>query len=105
MTGETAPSTKTAEAINCLKERRMAAVLECDAISHHVVCGRSNVNLRGRAFLEYLESTDLEMLNQGAEPPSLSDTRREIYLTLRSSEQASGIHGWSVSPEQSLLDH
>jgi hypothetical protein len=58
------------------------------------VWGRPDINPRGRTLLEYLVSSDLEILNQGEEPTFLTERRHEIIdLTLCFGELVSEIHG------------
>jgi hypothetical protein len=49
---------------------------------------------------------DSETLNQGGEPTLFTKRRQEITdLTVCSRELVSEVHGWTVSPEQSLSDY
>ena len=75
-----------------------------DANSHHVIWGSSNINSRGEALLEYIASTNLDILNRGDEPTFVTSNRREVIdLTLAS--QNLGISRWRVSREDSASDH
>jgi hypothetical protein len=56
--------------------------------------------------VEFLNSLNLEILNQGNEPTFCSGGRLEVIdITLGSSGLLESIIGWEVSSEPSLLDH
>ena len=78
----------------------------CDANSHHTCWGSSNVNNRGDALLDYLVTTDLDILNVGAKPTFVTAVRQEVIdLSLATANIVSDISGWRVSDEESLSDH
>jgi hypothetical protein len=56
--------------------------------------------------LEFLNSTNLEILNRGNEPTFCSGGRLEVTdITLESFRLLESIIGWEVSLEPSLSDH
>jgi hypothetical protein len=56
--------------------------------------------------VEFLNSSNLEILNRGNEPTFCSGHRLEVIdITLRSLELLESITSWEVSSEPSLLDH
>ncbi|XP_067203049.1 uncharacterized protein [Linepithema humile] len=85
----------------------------CDANAHHTVWGSSDTNKRGRKVLEFLASTDLEILNTGDEPTFCTIARREVLdITVCFRQiQDTGFRliqevvEWRVSTEPSLSDH
>jgi len=63
------------------------------------------VNSRGEAMVEFLNSPNLEVLNQG-EPIFWSAGRLQVIdITLGSFGLLESVIGWEVSSEPSLLDH
>ena len=53
-------------------------VIRCKSNSHHTVRGSTNCNDRGVALLGFLNSTNLEILNQGDYPTFCSAGRLEV---------------------------
>jgi hypothetical protein len=43
-------------------------VMECDSSAHHIAWGSTKGNGRGKALVEFLNSSNLEILNQGNGP-------------------------------------
>jgi Endonuclease-reverse transcriptase len=56
----------------------MQIVIGCDANSHHVAWGSTDTNSRGAALLEYIASSNLEILNRGNEPTFVTHNRSEV---------------------------
>ena len=65
-----------------------------------------NINERGTTLLEYITSTQMDVLNQGNEPTFVTANRREVIdLTLATMNIKDKIHGWRVEDEPSMSDH
>ncbi|KAG8233308.1 hypothetical protein J437_LFUL013778 [Ladona fulva] len=78
----------------------------CDSNSHHSVWGSSDVNPRGESLLEYLMTTELQLLNRGSQPTFRNSVTEEVIdITLCASNIVHKINGWRVSGETSLSDH
>ena len=81
-------------------------VVGCHCNAHHSVCGSTNCKSTGEALVEFLNSSNLEILNKGNEPTFCSAGRLEVNdITLGSLRLLESIIGWKVSSEPSLLDH
>ena len=81
-------------------------VVGCDSNAHHSVRGSTNCNSRREALVEFLNSSNLEILNRGNEPTFCSGCRLEVIdLTLGSLRLLESIIGWEESSEPSLSDH
>lgn len=81
-------------------------VVGCDANSHHVIWGSSNTNERGSALLQYLSTTNLEILNKGSKPTFVTARRQQVIdLTLGTPRVASWMEGWRVGDVDTLSDH
>ena len=60
-------------------------VIGCDSIAHYTAWGSTNCNDRGEAVVEFLNSSNLEILNQGNESTFCSGYRQEVIdITLGS---------------------
>jgi hypothetical protein len=89
----------------CEKET-LYLVVRCDSNAHHSVCGRTNCNSRGEALMEFLNTTNLGILNRRNEPTFCSKGRLEVIdITMGSLRLLESIIGWEVSSEPSLSDH
>jgi len=70
------------------------------------VWGSTNCNGRGESLYEFLNTTNLEILNQGNEPTFCNVSRKEVTdITLGSYGLLESITGWEVSQEPSLSHH
>jgi hypothetical protein len=56
---------------------KLCIVVGCESSAHHNVWGSTNCNSRAEALMEFLNSTSLEILNQGNEPTVCSGGRLE----------------------------
>jgi len=74
---------------------------------HTIVYGAAlTVNSRGGALVEFLNSLNLEILDQGNEPIFCSAGRLEVIDIAKGSfGLLESIINWEVSSEPSLLDH
>jgi len=71
-----------------------------------MVWGSTNCNDRGEVLVEFLNSLNLEILNQGNEPTFCSGYMQEVNdITLGSFGLLESITGSGVSLEPSLSDH
>ena len=102
----TLPPHPLEELVHYCQENRLPLVVGCDANAHHTIWGSTNTNRRGEELLEYLASTDLEILNKGSEPTFCTAVRREVLdLTICSRQIVEEVTNWRVSTEPSLSDH
>ena len=78
----------------------------CNSNAHHNVWGSTNCNRRGESLYEFLDTTNLEILNQGNEPTFCNVSRQEVTdITLGSYGLLESITGSEVSQDPSLSDH
>jgi len=71
-----------------------------------MVWSSTNCNVRGVALLEFLNSRNREILNQGNDPTYCSARRLEVIdITLGSFGYLESFKSWEVSSEPSLSDH
>ncbi|XP_036150831.1 uncharacterized protein LOC118648608 [Monomorium pharaonis] len=100
------PSDRVVRLVEFCQKEQLPLILGCDANAHHTVWGSTDTNRRGEKLLEFLVSTDLEILNRGKEPTFVTAVRREVLdLTICSRQIAREVTGWRVSDEPSLSDH
>ena len=78
----------------------------CDSNPHHAAWGSTNCNDRGESLHEFLNSTNVEILNRGNESTFCTVSRQEVIdITLGSYRLLESITGWEVSQKPSLSDH
>ena len=78
----------------------------CDSNPHHAAWGSTNCNDRGESLHEFLNSTNVEILNRGNESTFCNASKQEVTaITLGSYGLLESITGWEVSRKPSLLDH
>ena len=60
------------------KVRGLPLLLGCDANSHHKLWGSTDTNRRGEDLMDYLITTDLDILNTGTIPTFRNSVREEV---------------------------
>jgi len=99
-------SKELADLVEYCKEQKHPLLVGCDTNAHHICWGSSNTNRRGEALLEYLITTDLDILNTGISPTFVVSNRQEVIdISLASNDLAQEIINWKVTDEESLSDH
>ncbi|XP_036146026.1 uncharacterized protein LOC118646681 [Monomorium pharaonis] len=83
------PSDRVVRLVEFCQKEQLPLILGCDANAHHTMRGSTDTNRRGKKLLEFLLSTDLEILNKGR---GLCHGVQEVT-------------GWRVSDELSLSNH
>jgi hypothetical protein len=78
------PSSKEVRnVIDYCDSRNKQLIIGCDANAHHILWGSTDTNPRGASLMEYLVSSNLDILNQGNEPTFVTRNRKEVIdLTL-----------------------
>ncbi|KAG8236897.1 hypothetical protein J437_LFUL018741 [Ladona fulva] len=100
------PIMEVEDLVNFCKTKSWDLLVECDSNSHHSVWGSSDVNPSGESLLEYLMTTELQLLNRGSQPTFRNNVREEVIdITLCTSSIVHKIKGWRVSGETSLSDN
>lgn len=85
---------------------KIPLLIGCDANAHHQLWGSTDTNFRGQCLVEYLVTTDLDILNVGNTPTFRNSVREEVLdLTLCTKDLTGKITNWRVSDEPSLSDH
>jgi hypothetical protein len=94
------------ELVRYCESENLYLVIGCDSNAHHCIWGNTNFNDRGEALVEFLNYSNLEILNQGNEPTFCSGCRLEVIdITLGSFGLLESITSWEVSSEPYLSDH
>lgn len=100
------PGNMVCDVVNFCSNTSRPLVLGCDTNSHHTLWGSSNINGYGEELLEFIASTNLEILNRGKEPTFVTKTRREVLdVTFATRQILDRIVNWRVSSEETLSDH
>ena len=66
------------ELVHFCEAENLHLVMGCDSNAHHTVWGSTNCNDREVAVVEFLNSTNLEILYQGNDPTFCSGRRLEV---------------------------
>jgi hypothetical protein len=72
------PSQEFEEFVRFCENYKLYLVVRRDSKAHHSVWGSTNCNSRGEALVEFLNSTNLEILNRGNEPTFCTGGRLEV---------------------------
>ena len=81
-------------------------IVGADSNAHHTLWGMNSCNNRGKDLVEFLFSTNLNVLNIGNEPTFVTRRSKTIIdLTLSTEPISSHIMNWHVSREASCSDH
>jgi len=100
------PSRELEELMRYCENENLYLIVGCDSNAHHTAWGSTNCNGRGEALMEFLNSSNLEILNWGNESTFCSGSRQEVIdIILGSYGLLESITGWEVPLEPSLSDH
>ncbi|KAG8234448.1 hypothetical protein J437_LFUL014194 [Ladona fulva] len=72
------PNRELEDLVNFCKTKSWDLLVGCDSNSYHSVWGSSDVNPRGESLLEYLLTTELQLLNRGSQPTFRNNVREEV---------------------------
>ncbi|CAH2093902.1 unnamed protein product [Euphydryas editha] len=85
---------------------KMELLVATDCNAHHPLWGMQSENDRGRHLVEYLFTTNLNILNVGTEPTFVTKRSKTIIdITLATDGVCNIISNWHVSKEASCSDH
>ena len=100
------PSREIEELVRYCENENLRLIMGCDSKANHIAWGSTNCNGRREDLLEFLNSSNLEILNRGNESTSCNASRQEvIHITLGKYRLLESINCWVVSQEPSLSDH
>jgi hypothetical protein len=78
-------------------EEKKEIILGIDANTHHFLWGSMDINPKGESLMEYMVSTNLNILNKGNKPTFLSVRRRQVIdLTLGTTLVGNLVSDWHV---------
>jgi hypothetical protein len=72
------PSKGLREVVDYCSRNRLQLIVGCDATAHHIIWGSTDIHPRGECLMEYLVSTNLNILNKGNEPTFVISKRKEV---------------------------
>jgi hypothetical protein len=88
------------------QSRKRQLIIGRDANAHHILWGSTSTNPRGETLMEYLVSSNLNILNCSNEPTFVVCNRKKVIdLTLGTNKIGDLVSNWHVSDEPSLSDH
>jgi hypothetical protein len=103
---EPPPSKEVKDITDYCYSRKKQLIIGCDANAHHTLWGSISVNPRGESLMEYLVSSNLNILNHGNEPTFVVSNRKEVIdLILGTNKIANLVSNLHLSDEKSLSDH
>jgi hypothetical protein len=103
---EPPPSNEVRDIIEHCQSRKNQLVVGCDANAHHILWGSTGTNPRCDSLMEFLVSSNLNILNRGNEPTFVVRNWKEVVvLTLGTNKIGDLVSNWHVSDEPSLSDH
>jgi hypothetical protein len=92
--------------IDHCQSRKKQLIVGCDANAHHILWWSTGTNQRGESLMEYLVSSNLNILNRANEPTFVVGNRKEVIdLTLGIYKIGDLVSNWHVHDEPSLSDH
>jgi hypothetical protein len=98
---EPRPAKELRDVIDCCNSRRKQLIIRCEAITHHIICGKTGTIPRLGSLIDDSVSSNLNILNQGKKM-YLCDLQWEgvIGLILRSNKVKNLGSNWNVSDYQ-----
>ena len=92
--------------VDYCKVRDLPLLLGCDTNSHHKLWDSTDTNRRGEDLMDYLITTDLDILNTGTIPSFRNTVQEEVIdITLGTWSFRDKVKKCRVSDEPSLFDH
>ncbi|PNF26374.1 hypothetical protein B7P43_G17902 [Cryptotermes secundus] len=103
---EPPPTKEMRDIIEYCFSRKKQLIIGCDANAHRILWVSTGTNPRGESLMEFLVSSNLNILNHGNEPTFVVCNRKEVIdLTLGTNNIENLVSNWHVSDEPSLSDH
>jgi len=100
------PTPEVVQLITYCENNKLPLIIGCDTNSHHIAWGNTCNNPQGQVLAEFLDSTNLEIINVGGESTFVSGNRQSVIdVTLATPPIAYDIVDWRVSGEDSMSDH
>jgi hypothetical protein len=103
---EPPPTNEMRDIFEYCQSRKKQLIVGRDANAHHIMWGSTGTNPRGESLMEFLISSNLNILNHSNEPTFVVRNRKEVIdLTLGTNKIGDLVNNWHVSAEPSLSDH
>ena len=100
------PSRELEELVRYCESEDLYLIVGCDSNAHHTAWGSINCKGRGESLLEFLNSSNLEILNRDKDPTFCNISRQEVIdITLGPYGLLESITGLEDTREPSLSDH
>jgi hypothetical protein len=88
------------------QSRKKQLIVGRDANAHHILWGSTTTNPRGERLMEFLVSSNLNILNRSNKHTFVVCNRKKVIdLTLGTNKIGDLVSDWHVSDEPSLSDH
>jgi hypothetical protein len=102
---EPPPTKEMRDIIDYRQSRKKQLIIGCDANAHHILWGSTGTNPRRVSLLEFLVSSNLNILNHGNEPSFVVCNKEVTDLTLGTNKISNLVSDCHVSGEPSSSDH
>jgi hypothetical protein len=103
---EPPPTKEVRDITDYYHSRKKQLIIGCHANGHHILWGSTGTNPRGGSLMEFLVSSNLNILNHGNEPIFVACNRKEVIdLTLGTNKIGILVSNRHVTDEPSLLGH
>jgi hypothetical protein len=102
--GKPPPTKEMRDIVNHCKSRGRQLITRCNANAHHILCGSTDINPR-KSLVEYLVTSNLDVLNRENKPTSLISHRKVIDLTLWTNHIGDLVRDWHICDKPSLSNH
>lgn len=96
--------TSTIQNVNHCKSSGRQLITRCNANAHHILCESTDINPR-KSLVEYLVTSNLDVLNRENKPISLISHRQVIDLTLWTYHIGNLVRDWHICDKPSLSNH
>jgi hypothetical protein len=79
---EPPPTKEVRDIIEHFQSRKKQLIVGYDANAHHTLCSSTGTNPIGDSLMEFLVSSNLNILNRGNEPTFVVHSRKEVIVTV-----------------------
>jgi hypothetical protein len=98
MTDETPPTKEMRDITEYCQSRKKQLIIGCDANAHHILWGSTGTNPKGESLMEFLVSSNLNILNHSNKPTFAVCNRKEVTdLTIGTNKTGDLLSNWHVS--------
>jgi hypothetical protein len=103
---ETPPTRELERLVTCCRDKGTHLIIGCDANSHQISWGSTNINSRVESLFNYIMANGLDIMNKDNRPTFVTcNTQEVIDITIATLYAGNFITNWHVSEEVSCSDN